>query len=445
MVPQKESKVRNHQKFFLTLLKTSSARSSRLNMSYGTILEVLVWSLIAVIGLLEILRLLLAATFAAGWQDYKSILGQVYENMRGECWKNARQVKQDKTGSNCIKEILLSDQQIERIRARKWKEVLAWIAFHPDELHRVDRKHRTALHFACLVQAPVEVIEMMLFQAPDLAFMKNDDQELPLHWAVRLSASKEIIKWLLNVNPRSGWAAKDREGNTPLSLTWERHEQSLMNDWWTVRRNTMSLDPRWKRVMMFLKAYEICVEAPEFSQRTSSSGPNDLTSEPTEPLHLACRCPICPASLFSFLLILHRTSVRTKDVHGFLPLHYACMDYRSNRSVGALTKIELLLNEYPGAASEPEDGFGRIPLFLALRGEISWEEGVLRLIEAFPKSLQAVDPQTQLPAFAVAAMEQSNPKEVDDEPADEPRQLSLVFKLLRKDPSMTAERRQSRK
>lgn len=404
----------------------------------GTILELLLWSTIALIGLLEILRLLLAATFAAGWRDYKSILGQCYENMRGESWKNSRQVLSNNMGED-VKDILLSEQQVERIRARKWKEVLAWIAFHPDELLRVDRKRRTALHFACLVQAPVQVIEMMLFQAPDLAFMSNDDSELPLHWAVRLSASKEIIKWLLTVNPASACIARDREGNTPLSLTWERHEQALVNSLWTQNRETIPQDPRWQRVILFLKAYDRHTESKEcLPGEDEVEIPAELTAHLAQPLHLACRCPSCPTSLFSFLLVLYRNSIGTKDTRGFLPLHYACLDYRSNRSIGALTKIDLLLNEHPHSASEPEDSSGRIPLFLALRGGISWEEGVMRLIEAVPRSLQATDTPTQLPAFAVAAMEQVTENKAENEP----RHLTLIFKLLRKDPSMITEQRQ---
>jgi hypothetical protein len=396
--------------------------------------EVLVLTVVAAFGLFEIFKLVAPPV----WHDSFSVLIQVYENLSGETRRlkkaHSKNIQEQETKADVS--ILLSEEQIERIRARKWKEVLAWIAFHPDELLRVDRKNRSALHFACLVQAPVQVIEMMLFQAPSLASICNDDNELPLHWAVRLSASKEIIKWLLIVNPASGCCARDKEGNTPLSLTWERHENALMNAFWR-QRDTIEDDYGWRRVLFFLKAYALSLDHNQeaIQDLVDIDHTNDLSTDLTQPLHLACRCQACPSTLFSFLMVLHQDNLQCKDENGFLPLHNACLDFQSNRSVGALTKIDLLLNQWSEAASIPASD-GRIALFVAIEGGVALDEGINRLIDTVPKSLQYIDPLTSLPAFSLAAVgsrQDENESEQDDAPS---RQLSLIYTLLRKDPAM---------
>jgi hypothetical protein len=404
-----------------------------------------VLALLAAFGLFEAFKL---GAIPRSWHDGFSILIQVYENLCGETTRRLQQAaahndrmilqaQQEAAKAAKNVKILLSEEQIEMIRARKWNEVLAWIAFHPDELLRVDRENRSALHFACLVQAPVQVIEMMLFQTPSLASNCNDDKELPLHWAVRLSAPKEIIKWLLIVNPASGCCARDKDGYTPLSLLWERHENTLMNAFWQ-QRHTIEDNYGWQRVLFFLRAYAQSLDrnaVDAIQDLMDIDHTNDLSTDLTLPLHMACRCPACPSTLFAFLMVLHRDSLQTKDEHGYLPLHNACLDYHSNRSVGALTKIDLLVNEWSDAATIPA-GDGRIPLFVAIEGGVALDEGINRLIGAVPKSLLYIDPTTSLPAFALAAVESKASTSVP--PNDDPpsRRLSLIYTLLRKDPTM---------
>ena len=73
---------------------------------------------------------------------------------------------------------------------------------------------------------------MLLFQKPELAYIQNVDEEIPLHWAVRQWGPSEVIKLLLSVHPSSACFIKDKDGNTALSLVWERCESSLFDIWW---------------------------------------------------------------------------------------------------------------------------------------------------------------------------------------------------------------------
>jgi ankyrin repeat protein len=96
--------------------------------------------------------------------------------------------------------------------------VLAWIA----------KKKQIILHHACLFRAPTNVIQLILYVAPELASVRSEDGETALHWAIRLSAPNEIIKMLLVANPTSGTHARDKDGNTLLSLIWDRHQEELL-------------------------------------------------------------------------------------------------------------------------------------------------------------------------------------------------------------------------
>jgi len=125
----------------------------------------------------------------------------------------------------------LSKELIEMIASRNWSSFLVWITFHPDELKWVDKKSQTVLHYACLFRTPVQIMGMLLFQAPELTSTPNRDGELALHWAVRLSAPNEVLKLLLTANPSSGVLANDKDRQTPLSILWDRHQENFLREW----------------------------------------------------------------------------------------------------------------------------------------------------------------------------------------------------------------------
>ena len=126
-----------------------------------------------------------------------------------------------------ISEGQLTREHIEPIALRQWKKVLSWIAFHPDEVASfADHRRQTVLHHACLFRAPSHVIESILLAAPELASVTNTDGEPAIQWAVRLGLPNEVMKLLLKADPVAGFI-RDKDGNTALSLIWERHQETI--------------------------------------------------------------------------------------------------------------------------------------------------------------------------------------------------------------------------
>jgi hypothetical protein len=334
----------------------------------------------------------------------------------------------------------LTQAHIDPISTRKWKEVLAWIAFKPEELVLVDKKKQTILHHCCLFRAPAIVIEMILFQAPELVSKKNVDGEIPLHWAVRLSAPIEVLQLLLSVEPALGCTSKDKDGNTALSLTWERHSAILIRMWWEEGKEKIVNFHWWKRIMFLLELHM----RESNSTKYEHDGTENTSSQFLE-LHAATLCPNCPISLYPLVLKIYRYQVMEKDAGGRLPLEIACLNSLNNRSSGILTKIQLLLLESSRAASVP-DMQQRLPLSIALESGIVVDEGISELISAFPKGLQMFDPVTKFAPFLLAAVgikkrefhychtnlcEQSE----GENQRDEIRTLSTIYTILREEPS----------
>jgi hypothetical protein len=336
---------------------------------------------------------------------------------------------------------LLTPSHIDTIASRRWKEVLAWIVFHPDELLFLDKKSQTVLHHACLFRAPAQVIAMILFQAPELASMANADDEIPLHWAVRLSAPHEVIQCLLSAHPVSACGVKDKDGASALSLLWERHDAELLQLWWASGREAVLAHAGWKGILYFLQCFSFSFV------RDAADGDDDTAEAMIShgddflPLHTATRCEMCPPLMYPLFLQVHKDETPKQDELGRTPLAVACLDPVGNRSVGALSKVHLLLAAYPEAASV-EDYFGRIPLHTALESGLRWEEGIDCLVSVSPQYLQLIDPVTRLPPFLLAATaSRTSPRTNEGYESricrneGETQYLSTVFSLLRADPS----------
>lgn len=171
------------------------------------------------------------------------------------------------------------------------------------------------------------------------------------------------------------------------------------------------------------------------------------------PLHTATQCPCCPISLYTLLIRVYDDHICKKDNIGRVPLLIACSNPISNRSIGALTKVHILLSECPESAQEM-DRFGRLPIFAALEAHLTWGEGIERLIFLHPMSILLYDPMTQLPMFLLAAVKAGDNVHFSSKRQHIPHeshliiesqydkwdrsQLSTIFSLLRKDPAQVA-------
>ena len=321
---------------------------------------------------------------------------------------------------------------------------------------KIDRNGHSILHHACLFRAPADIIQMILWQAPELAGISNPDGEVPLHWAVRLAAPNEQIESLVAACPEAATWAKDKNGKlmctkilsfavsirnpqrvvivsyriglTPLSLLWDRFRDHILDLWWRDSRKVQSLHS-WKRLMLL------------FPHR--SHGPNQDEKEEEgffeTLLHVACESP-CPVGLFPLLVQIFRQDVLIKDTDGRLPLHRACSNAISNRSSDVSSKVQLLLQVSKESASS-RDVEGRTPFHVALEAGISWDEGLCELVQSNPSLLNGRDPRTNLDPVLLAATAENGvttdkPLYVSTEGIKNP--LDTVYKLLRMDPSRIA-------
>jgi ankyrin repeat protein len=325
---------------------------------------------------------------------------------------------------------------------RKWKTFLAWITFSPDELLLLDKNKQTILHHACLFRAPADVIEMILYAAPGLAGIQIEDGEVALHWAIRLSAPNEVFRMLLKANPASGLHATDRDGNSPLSLLWDRHRVDILEALWLVDRDTLKRLSSWKRLMFLLQSSQTTSRNLEpFNSSCDDDEDESRSSISCRPLHAAARIP-CPPGLFGLLLEVYCDSLGDKDEQGRLPLHIASADSLTNRSHDVQTKISMLLSAYPEAAQVP-DGNDQLPIHTALGAGVAWDEGIHALFALQPKLISTRDSYTRLYPFMLAAvgaglrlpvaMHASAASDSDQHSLE--HSLSTIYNLLRADPA----------
>jgi len=293
----------------------------------------------------------------------------------------------------------LTSEHLDPVSSRNWKCVLSWIAFHPDEVSSfVDKEGKSILHHACLFRAPLDVIEAILFSAPELAKLGNDNEELPLHWAVRLSLPLPVLKRLLEAHPRSVFL-KDRDGQMPWLLLWDRHKETLLDAYRMHGRERAISLPGWKLILLMVEAYVKKSDVSNF------------------PLHSIIQCPF-DQSFLCFAINLFRDEIRCKDENGNLPLHLACGSYLNKDS--SADSLKILLDEYPMGAMIT-NGKGDFALHLAIASGKSWNDGVDKVLVANPSAIHYRDFQQHLYPFMLAA-------------ARDDASLSTVYKLLQVNP-----------
>jgi hypothetical protein len=325
----------------------------------------------------------------------------------------------------------LPNHVIEKVASRDWLSVESWIEAHPDQLQRPDQRSQTLLHRICLVRAPASVVSRLLRRAPELAGRPNRDGELALHWAVRLSAPKEIVALLLAAHP-AGLAAIDKDGQSPLSIVWERHREDFEH---CLERGPGALQslPAWTRLMHLLR---LCGSD---GGSDSSTSQKDESTKPLHPLHVASQYPT-PPGFFAFLTRVFPQELSERNGNGDLPLHVACSSRFGNRTGGEATKILRLLEMYP-KASLAVNARGQLPLHLAVRAGVPWGEGLSELVARSPDALDVCDPVSGLYPFMLAATavaetcsdEASGGKEEDE---NDWNVLSGVFRLVCSNPSL---------
>jgi ankyrin repeat protein len=201
------------------------------------------------------------------------------------------------------------------------------------------------LHCALRMKASEEVILIVFKANPEATKAQDDDGWLPLHFALRCTASDEIIKVLVNANPKAT-KVQGMEGWLPLHLSL-----------FTKASN---------EIIKML--YETNPEAT--MERNNRYG--DL------PLHMALRYQ-ASNEIIMMLVNANPEATKVQDNYGHLPLHEA-LRYQASNEI-----ILLLLHANPDAVFWPDNAKGMTPLHYACRFKAS-KKVVQILIDAAQRS-----------------------------------------------------------
>lgn len=330
----------------------------------------------------------------------------------------------------------LTSKHLDPIASRNWKSVLSWITFHADEVSMlVDREGQSVLHHVCLFRAPLDIIDAILFSAPELAQQGNDQGELPLHWAVRLSLPTQVLALLLKAYSKSG-LVQDHNGILPVMLLWDRFRTTLTDVYRIYGPEKVVSFSEWKLIMMMIESY----------YENNKDDYDDEYDVKNFPLHTIVQCPCSndDLSFLKFSMELFSNEIQQKDSKGNLPLHSAC-----SSSSTAADLIQVLLDAYPPAAFMMNKN-GNLPLHLAIiahnnsnscrhnNNNRGWHQkgGVLKLIfYANPKAINYRDPDQHLyPFLLMAATTTTTTKEEEEEDNNNNNLLDTIYELLRANP-----------
>mmetsp|Transcript_25692 Transcript_25692/g.62931 ORF Transcript_25692/g.62931 Transcript_25692/m.62931 type:complete len:1003 (+) Transcript_25692:176-3184(+) len=105
-------------------------------------------------------------------------------------------------------------------RITNWETVKELCETDPEAASFVGRDRWTALHHACNRRCPYpDVVEALITAYPDALLQEEDKGWLPLHYACRFKAPKDVVRLLIHMYPDKGRMAVnrlDRQGRTPL-------------------------------------------------------------------------------------------------------------------------------------------------------------------------------------------------------------------------------------
>jgi hypothetical protein len=156
-----------------------------------------------------------------------------------------------------------------------------------------------------------------------------------------------------------------------------------------------------------------------------------------EPVHLAASVPNFPALILQMMVLHDRSALLRTDEHGQIPLHYALVATPGNQEQNShddyygvdfaywnesRSLVQFILDNAPNSA-DIHDGDGRLPIHLAIAKNRDLSSVVLPIIAAYPGSISAIDPVTNLKPFLLAASHAN-------------ASLDLIFRLALLEPNL---------
>lgn len=328
-------------------------------------------------------------------------------------------------------------EEIEKlIEAGNFSQALEYCDKFPDEIRKVDPlTGMTVLHMVCQKPpAPMELLQKVLKLFPDavrlqekrfqatplhilawtsqrtsrkvrllLEFMKPEDLCIrnqfggtALHSACGSQATIDVIKLIYGKNPAIVSMRTFKYNHTALTALWQSHLQSIQGHMQIARIlqgrevNEGHFDRFWEKVQFIARR--------AFEQSDICGTDMNLDSACCA-FHglLELRAPI---NALKVAVKRHPEWACHRDVNGNLPLH-SVVERRPFR-LKDNEIIQELIKAFPEGASA-KNSAGDTPLFLGIRGRMTWEEGLGSIADAGADVLGELDVQTRLYPFLLAA------------------------------------------
>jgi ankyrin repeat protein len=224
----------------------------------------------------------------------------------------------------------------------------ALIRAYPGALCKGEEKGWLPLHYACRFKAPKEVVRLLLHMYPEkgLKTVSKVDRmgRTPLYYAIRYDAPPGVVGLLLQVDP-SAVLEKDQNDDSPLALVWdswadklegkrvvnsflpggfpEPEDRSVEERAQILRvrlQKETKLLKRWMKVNMLLKAaFGFPVEEDEVDEKMDADDPHDTKSERTWRIVHAAAAVRCHSTIFLLACALHPEQVRELDCNDLIP------------------------------------------------------------------------------------------------------------------------------
>lgn len=204
-------------------------------------------------------------------------------------------------------------------------------------------------HLIAAVRHPrMEVVKCLYDFYPRMASSKDNEGDLPLHYAARYSESIEMIRFLLQANP-SATKVKGEGNLVPLQCALYNESEHRL----PIVKCLLEVDPGAAKIV---------------------NGDGDTA------LHLAVD-EECEKDILSHLIRAYPEAVMVQNDIGLLPLHCACYSKQPKRAKEA---VDLLLSVNPDSAKVAA-GTGHLPAHYA--AEFSTAEVLQAIVQAYPEGM----------------------------------------------------------
>eukprot|EP00934_Nitzschia_sp_Nitz4_P003463 Nitzschia sp. Nitz4//scaffold56_size114212//70126//71223//NITZ4_003956-RA/size114212-processed-gene-0.42-mRNA-1//1//CDS//3329554724//3453//frame0 len=259
---------------------------------------------------------------------------------------------------------------------------------------------------------------MLQAMEPDDVLLRNRFGGTALHSACGSQSSLEVIQAIVQKNPSVIGQRTYDFNHTALTALWQSHLQSIQGHL-QIAQILKGIDVQAGHFDRFWLKIEFLVQQ-SLALTSIPKGDNNKGESPNYLLHglLHLRAPL---QLLQVAIRIRPESAKVPDAEGNYPLH-TVVRQRPFR-IKDIEVIQSLLKAFPEAAAK-KNVDGEYPAFLAIRGRMSWEEGLSDIIAANPDVLDEKDVETSLCPFLLAAS-------LDGKVA-----INTTFNLLINNPSM---------